>query len=177
MLELKKGPTSSCSKPCVSTVQRRKLWLQDEQMLLNKYHTLIQRPVKLTVTTPPKSSDNDTVSPKKQSSELFFRQLVWVLLLQTGRIWNKSTVKILPMTSLSRRKSITKCENAIIFHHDKNHHNSLHFPRWFSPFIFVERTGIWVGDHFLESIGKIHIILLAFFDPSKVWSPGPESTR
>ena len=103
--------------------------------------------------------------------------LVWVLLLQTGRIWNKSAVKILPMTSLSRRKSITNCENVITFHHDKNHHNSLHFPRWFSPFIFVERTGIWVGDHFLESIGKIHIILLAFFDPSKVWSPGPESTR
>lgn len=170
MLKLKKGPTSSCSKPCVSTVQRRKLWLQDEQMLLNKYHTLIQRPVKLTVTTPPKSYLQKTIIWTAFSS-------VWVLLLQTGRIWNKSTVKILPMTSLFRRKSITKCENVITFHHDKNHHNSLHFPRWFSPFIFVERTGIWVGDHFLESIGKIHIILLAFFDPSKVWSPGPESTR
>lgn len=176
MLKLKKGPTSSCSKPCVSTVQRRKLWLQDEQMLLNKYHTLIQKT---------RETDNDNTRTNHKIMIQYLQKTiiwtvlssVWVLLLQTGRIWNKSTVKILPMTSLSRRKSITKCQNVMTFHHDKNHHNSLHFPRWFSPFIFVERTGIWVGDHFLESIGKIHIILLAFFDPSKVWSPGPESTR
>ena len=111
---------------------------------------------------------------KKQSSELPFRQFECCYFKLEE---SETKVNILLMTSLFRRKSITKCENVITFHHDKNHHNSLHFPRWFSPFIFVERTGIWVGDHFLESIGKIHIILLAFFDPSKVWSPGPESTR
>lgn len=46
------------------------------------------------------------------------------------------------MTSLFRRKSITKCVISITFHHDKNHHNSLDsFPSVVFSIYFLWKNG------------------------------------